>query len=133
MERRFFGALPVRRMVVEVVCQIYDVAIRNLVRHGRLVCREKQKRQRQTPAYRKCLPPDHSLVTRMWPNASDKNLPINYSTRGGGDLFPETVGIFPEHSQIKHRERVEYADKRRLLSQGRSQGDGIVDLRTTTR
>src|SRR5271165_5929532 len=100
MERRFFGALPVRRMVVEVVCQIYDVAISNLVRHGRLVCREKQKRQRQTPAYRKCLPPDHSLVTRMWPNASDKNLPINYSTRGGGDLFPETVGIFPEHSQI---------------------------------
>src|ERR1035437_3788980 len=61
LERRLLAAFPVGRMAVQVVGEIDDRAMNIGIGHRSFVLRDQQQRQRQTTAYRKCLPVQHPL------------------------------------------------------------------------
>src|SRR5580693_7394851 len=62
-------------MVVQGESEVNDVAISNLVRHRGLAPRKQQQRQRETPAYRKCLPLDHASLARVRQKAAGHGNP----------------------------------------------------------
>ena len=59
VKRRFVRALPVGRMVIQLMGKIDYVAVGTGISHGSPALGEQKKRQRQTQAYRKCLPRIH--------------------------------------------------------------------------